>query len=101
MTQKAAKQFSPEWRGRAVRIVQDREREGGTQWELVGAIAAKVGGSRETLRRWVGPGERDAGERPGLTTVRSGTDQGFGAGDARTAPGQREPAQSVGVFCRR
>ena len=68
MTQKAAKQFSPELRERAVRMVQDREREGGTQWESVGAIAAKIGCSRETLRRWVRQGERDASERPGLTT---------------------------------
>ena len=78
MTQKAAKQFSPpELRERAVRMVQDREREGGTQWESVGSgdfaarsagIAAKIGCSRETLRRWVRQGERDAGERPGLTT---------------------------------
>ena len=68
MTQKAAKQFSPELRERAVRMVQDREREGGTQWESVGAIAAKIGCSRETLRRWVRQGEWDAGERPGPTT---------------------------------
>ncbi len=68
MTQKTAKQFSPELRERAVRMVQDREREGGTQWESVGAIAAKIGCSRETLRRWVRQGERDAGQRPGLTT---------------------------------
>ena len=33
MTQKTAKQFSPELRERAVRMVQDREREGGTQWD--------------------------------------------------------------------
>ncbi len=31
MTQKTAKQFSPELRERAERMVQDREREGGTQ----------------------------------------------------------------------
>ena len=68
MIQKAAKQFSPELRERAVRMVQDREREGGTQWESIGAIAAKMGCSRETLRRWLRQGERDAGKRPGPTT---------------------------------
>ena len=68
MTEKTAKQFSPELRERAVRMVQDREREGGTQWGSIGAIAAKMGCSRETLRRWVRQEERDAGERPGLTT---------------------------------
>ena len=68
MTQKTAKQFSPELRERAVRMVQDREREGGMQWESVGAIAAKIGCSRETLRRWVRQGERDKGQRPGPAT---------------------------------
>ena len=78
MTQKAAKQFSPGLRERAVRMVQDREREGDSQWESVGAIAARIGCSRETLRRWVRQGEggcrRNAqrlrlGERPGLTVA--------------------------------
>ena len=68
MTQKTAKRFSPELRERAVRMAQDREREGGTQRASVGAIAAKIGGSREALRRWVRQGERDAGQRPGLAT---------------------------------
>ena len=71
MTQKAAEQFSPKLRGRAVRMVQDWEREGGTQWESVGSgdfaarsagIAAKIGCSRETLRRWKRQGERDVAE---------------------------------------
>ena len=69
MTQKTIKQFSPELRERAVRMVQDREREGGTRWESIGAIAAKFGCSRETLRRWIRQGERDAAERPSLTTT--------------------------------
>ena len=69
MTQKTAKQFSSELRERAVRMVQDREREGGTQWGSISSIAAKIGCSRETLRRWVRQGERDKGQRlHGLTT---------------------------------
>ena len=71
MTQKTAKQFSPELRGRAVRTVQDRKREDGTQWESVGAIAAKIGCSRETLRRWVRPGERDVAETRSAAETRS------------------------------
>ena len=71
MTQKTAKQFSPELHERAVRMVQDREREGGSRWESIGSgdfaarsadIAAKFGCSRETLRRWVRQGERDVAE---------------------------------------
>ena len=72
MTQKAAKQFSPELRERAVRMVQDREREGGSQWESIGAIAAKFGCSRETLRRWVRQGERDVAETPSVCGWGSG-----------------------------
>ena len=53
-------------RERAVRMVQDREREGGTRWASVGAIAAKIGCSRETLRRWVRQGERDVAETHGV-----------------------------------
>ena len=58
MTQKTAKQFSPELHERAVRMVQDREREGGSRWESIGSgdfaarsadIAAKFGCSREAL----------------------------------------------------
>ena len=62
MTQKAAKQFSPELRERAVRMVQDREGEGGTQWGSINSIAAKIGCSREMLRRWARQGERDVAE---------------------------------------
>lgn len=47
-------------------MAQDREQEGGTQWESVGAIAAKIGRSRETLRRWVRQGERDVAEPRGV-----------------------------------
>ena len=75
MTQKTAKQFSPELRERAVRMVQDREREGGTQWEFIGSgdfaarsaeIAAKFGCSRETFRLWVRQGERDVAGTPSV-----------------------------------
>jgi transposase len=34
----------------------------------MGSIAAKIGCTTETLRRWVRQAERDAGRRPGLTT---------------------------------
>ena len=38
-----------------------------SQWAAITAIAEKVGAA-ETLRSWVRRAERDAGQRPGLTT---------------------------------
>jgi transposase len=39
-----------------------------SQWATITSIAKKIGCTTETLRRWVQQAERDAGERPGLTT---------------------------------
>ena len=43
------------------------------------AIAPKVGCTAETLRRWVRQAERDAGQRPGLTTDERAAAEGAGA----------------------
>ena len=39
-----------------------------SQWAAIASIAAKLGCTTETLRRWVRQAERDAGQRAGLTT---------------------------------
>jgi transposase len=39
-----------------------------SQWAAITSIAAKLRCSAETLRSWVRQAERDAGQRPGLTT---------------------------------
>ena len=39
-----------------------------SQWAAIESIAAKIGCTAETLRKWVRQAERDGGERPGLTT---------------------------------
>ena len=62
------KPFAPEVRERAVRLVRDQQGEHPTQWATIQAIAPKIGCSAEALRTWVRRAERDAGERPGLTT---------------------------------
>lgn len=62
------KPFAPEVRERAVRLVRDQQGEHPTQWAAIQAIAPKIGCSAEALRVWVRRAERDAGERPGLTT---------------------------------
>jgi transposase len=61
--------FSPEVRERAVRLVREHQGEHPSQWAAITSIASKIGCAAETLRHWVCRAERDAGERPGLTTA--------------------------------
>jgi transposase len=60
--------YSPELRERAVRMVQEHASEYPSQWAAIRSIAEKLGCSTEALRRWLRQAERDAGQRPGLTT---------------------------------
>jgi transposase-like protein len=39
-----------------------------SQWAAIRSIAEKLGCTQASLRRWVRQAERDAGDRPGLTT---------------------------------
>ena len=61
--------FSPEVQDRAVRMVLEHQGEHDSQWATIGSIAAKIGCSPETLRKWVRQAETDHGDRAGLSTA--------------------------------
>ena len=60
--------YSREVQERAVRMVREHGPEHPSQWAAIQAIAAKLGCTAETLRRWVRQDDRDQGRRPGLTS---------------------------------
>ncbi len=61
--------FSPEVVERAVRMVFEAKDQYESQWAAIESIAAKIGCSAETLRKWLRQRERDAGQRAGPTTA--------------------------------
>ena len=60
--------YSPEVRERAVRMVLDHGGDYASRWEAIRSIAAKIGCSGETLRKWVRQSEVDTGLRGGTTS---------------------------------
>jgi transposase-like protein len=49
-------------------MVFEHQREYSSQWQAVVSIAAKIGCSAETLRKWVRRAEIDSGRRAGVTS---------------------------------
>ena len=63
-----SKRYSPEVRERAVRMVLEHANEYGSEWSAICSIAAKIGCTPETLRKWVRRTEVDTGRRDGTTS---------------------------------
>ena len=66
---KRSTRYSPEVIERAVRMVFEHGAEHASQWAAIESIAAKIGCTAETLRRWVRQRERDTGKREGMSTA--------------------------------
>ena len=62
------KRYPPEFRERAVRMLLEQQDQYDSQWAAMNSIAAKVGCTAETLRKWVRQAERDLGVRDGMTS---------------------------------
>ena len=60
--------FSPEVQERAVRMIEESRGEHESQWAAIRSVAAKLGCTTETLRRWVRQAEIDHGKRAGVTS---------------------------------
>ena len=64
----AGRQYPPELRERAVRMVLEHQHEYPSQWTAIISIPGKFGMTCETWRRWVRQAEVDDGQRTGLTS---------------------------------
>ena len=64
-----SRNYPPELRERAVRMVAEVTPGYSSQWAAITAVAQRLGiGTAETLRKWVRRAEVDAGQRAGLTS---------------------------------
>ena len=63
-----SKRYTAEFRERAIRLVQEAQKDGTSEWAAIESLSEKLGCVPETLRRWVRQWQRDQGERDGLTS---------------------------------
>lgn len=60
--------FSAEQQAKAVRLVAEATPQYASEWAAIESVAAKIGASAETVRKWVRRAAIDAGTRPGMTS---------------------------------
>lgn len=63
--------FTAEQRARAVRLVAEARPNYPSEWAAIESVAAKLGASAETVRKWIRQGQIDGGQRPGTTSEES------------------------------
>jgi len=62
------KRYPPEFRQRAIRLVETAQQGGKSEWAAIQSVGEKLGCTHETLRGWIRQDQRDQGKRAGLTT---------------------------------
>src|ERR671939_686341 len=92
---KSSVRYAPEVRERAVRMVLEHAGDHASQWEAIGSIAAKIGCTAETLRKWVRQAERERGMRAGSTSAERPRKRGWkGKEGGRPKPNKPPPPPS-------
>jgi transposase-like protein len=62
MKEKTTNHYSPEFRERAIRMVREHQGEYTSEWAAIQSIAAKMGCTAETLRRWIRQSQKTSGD---------------------------------------